>query len=289
MAVSTVTYRRLAYECQAAMSTTVLRRAMLEPEGTHLTLAGMLDSGVIRSGMRVQSVLAAATRWMSANYRSESLYKNLLIQRALANHHDLTLSSVLPEFRVSGSIADCVVLNGSAHAYEIKTELDSSAKLVKQLDDYRKAFEFVSVVVHHTTAAAYEALLAGTDVGLLVLGEDGYIERLRRAARDSSGLDVSAMAKSLRKAEYVWVAEQIGGAPVDVPPVALFRECLRIGETVPADEYRVLFEEALRKRRVAQERQLSRQQFQNVRHQLLTIGPTAEQLSNLSMWMSRKV
>ena len=44
------------------------------------------------------------------------------------------------------SVADMAVVNGSLHAYEIKGTFDSLARLPKQIADYSKVFDYVTVV-----------------------------------------------------------------------------------------------------------------------------------------------
>lgn len=52
------------------------------------------------------------------------------------------------ELNVGNSRLDFARINGHSFAYEIKTELDSLDKLEKQINDYSKVFEYVSVITH---------------------------------------------------------------------------------------------------------------------------------------------
>ncbi|OAB33135.1 hypothetical protein PMSD_15595 [Paenibacillus macquariensis subsp. defensor] len=54
------------------------------------------------------------------------------------------------ELNVGNSRLDFARFNGHSYAYEIKTELDSLDKLEKQINDYSKVFEYVSVITHMT-------------------------------------------------------------------------------------------------------------------------------------------
>lgn len=283
-------FRRQVFEANVVTSTATLRRVMASPTtGFTHDLAGMRTAGVVRRGMKFGTVLRSISAWMSEHYRSEPLYKNALVEQLLTDHHELSTSTVLPEFRLGDSIADCVILNGHAHAYEIKTELDRPTKLGKQLADYTRGFDRVSVVTHASLAHQYASLLNGTNVGLVVLEEAGRLSTRRDAVVDRSGLEVSSMVKALRKPEYTAIAEQIAGRRIVVPAVDHFRACLRVSETVGAADYRERFEATLRERRLAVLEKLGQSQFKEVRHQLLAIGPGDRQLANLSEWMNRKL
>jgi hypothetical protein len=94
------------------------------------------------------------------------------------------------------------------------------------------------------------------------------------------------MIKTLRRAEYVRIAEQITGAVVDAPATRLFRECFEIGRSVAPVDYGRLHEQELRKRKARAGVALGDERFTHVRHQLLTVDPTVGQLAQLGEWMS---
>lgn len=77
-------------------------------------------------------------------YPCERQIKYYLTKRFLRNSKEVTLF----EMRIEKSRLDFGRINGSSHAYEIKTELDTLNKLEKQINDYSKVFEFINVVVH---------------------------------------------------------------------------------------------------------------------------------------------
>ncbi len=64
------------------------------------------------------------------SYRNEYYFKNTLFNQ-LVKHYGLENSVVLDEFKIGGSIADFVFLNGEARVYEIKTAFDDLSKLKK--------------------------------------------------------------------------------------------------------------------------------------------------------------
>lgn len=65
-----------------------------------------------------------------------------LQQRFSDSEHDL----IVEEFGCKTARADVAVINGSLHAYEIKSDSDSLDRLSSQIDGYKGVFEFVTLV-----------------------------------------------------------------------------------------------------------------------------------------------
>jgi hypothetical protein len=79
----------------------------------------------IRKGSSVRNAISVAYRHLNEHYRSEYYYKNTIANKLLIERHDLNQTTLINEFRIGGSIADLVMVNGVNTVYEIKTELDS--------------------------------------------------------------------------------------------------------------------------------------------------------------------
>ena len=77
-------------------------------------------------------------------YPCERLIKYYLVRDFIKNSDETTIF----EMRVENSRLDIGRINGFSHVYEIKTELDSLNKLEKQVYDYSKVFEYITIVAH---------------------------------------------------------------------------------------------------------------------------------------------
>lgn len=77
--------------------------------------------------------------------KNETVIKYNLIKQFILNPDDIGLM----EFNVGNSRLDLGKINGNSYAYEIKTELDNTKRLEKQIEDYEKVFEFIYVVCHY--------------------------------------------------------------------------------------------------------------------------------------------
>ena len=68
-----------------------------------------------------------------------------LKQKYSDTEHDL----IVEEFGCKSARADVAVINGSLHAYEIKSDSDSLDRLPSQMDAYEGVFEYVTLVCGH--------------------------------------------------------------------------------------------------------------------------------------------
>lgn len=282
--------RRLAFEASLLTSTTTLRQAMKDPgAGVAHPLSGLRAGGVLTRQMTVENALGAVAVWMLANYRNEAVYKNAIANKVLVERHGWDRATLLSEFKVGTSVADCVVVNGHASVYEIKTELDNPAKLARQLADYRRVFRSVTVVTYRSLATLYKGLLADQPVGLVVLSDDGTLRTRRKAPAYDHDLSVGSMMKSLRKSEYTRIAELILGEHVDEPATRHFSRCMEIARSIPPLDYCRLLEDELRNRKPREQEAISSEAFRHVRHQLIKIDPNRKQMANASEWVTRRI
>lgn len=130
-------------------------------------------------------------------YDGEYLYGSKLLQ-TLAEYHPMP--SVLCEFNTADSRADMVTLiGGEAHAWEIKTENDSLARLNSQLKSYRQVFPYVYVLVHEKHLSAVREELPN-NTGIAVF-KDLNIYFHRHSQEDLSDFNFKSAADVLRKEE----------------------------------------------------------------------------------------
>lgn len=171
---------------------------------------------------------------LSKNYRAEYFFKNYLVLRRLLGRHSARTATMLTEFRVGSSKADCVILNGKSTCYEIKSEFDSLGRLRTQLQDYTKLFDEVYVVC---SMKNLESVMrdAPREVGVLVLNKRNFFQAERKSLPRASSVDREMLFKSLRKNEYVELVRLLTG---DMPRVAngkLFSVCFDVIKESPED------------------------------------------------------
>lgn len=175
----------------------------------------------------------AAYTLLERQYRCEYVIKNALIQQRtdVAESRSVNAFVGLP---VRMSIADVVVVDEHATAYEIKTDLDSFTRLDLQLFDYSMCFEHVYVVTSETKGLrALDA--APSHVGVLLTTDTGAISVARAAQTNHDRLDQSSLFRILRKNERLAIAQRHYGYVVDVPSARLYQRLAGLFAQLPLE------------------------------------------------------
>lgn len=173
---------------------------------------------------------------LEKKYRCEYIYKNTLFN-AIIKEHGLKLTLTLNEFKIGKSIADLVLLNGSAKIYEIKTELDSLDKLEKQISDYLKFADKIYIVTDDAHAAHLQIAYKDSSVGIMLLNEKNKLETVKEAASDSRHFDFDTLFKVLRKQEYLDLTMSNFGYTPNVPNTKIFRCCYALLREVNIEKF----------------------------------------------------
>lgn len=151
-------------------------------------------------------------------HRNEYVYKNSLLKKLIKEHAQKD-TVIFSEFKVGSSYADLVMFNGQSRAYEIKTELDNSVRLKKQLRDYKSFFQKVYIVTSENLVCKYRDIETG--VGIILLKYDKgrvKLETYREAERNDS-MDVEIIMQTLHTDEYKKIIRYFYG---ELPPVGSF-------------------------------------------------------------------
>lgn len=155
------------------------------------------------------------------DHRHEYIYKAALTQRILLGTHSLQTASMLTEFRVGKCKADIVILNGTATAYEIKSERDSLARLERQVEAYRNVFAKVYVIAGENHIDSVYAEI-DRDVGVLVLTGRQNISTVREAMHRPERTSALAIFDSIQLREAVLILRMLGAAVPDAPNTKLY-------------------------------------------------------------------
>lgn len=194
------------------------------------------------------TVVNRAYEVVRRTYRSEYFYKNTIASKILVGRHRARNVAFLPELHIGGSIADCVVINGSGVVYEIKTEFDSPEKLQSQVADYLRVFPLVNVVAHASAVGRYLRALEGTPVGLIAVGPRSRMSVAKVAVEDSASFDARVIFNVLRVEEAVRVIGQHYAEVPDVPSGHRYSALLSLAEEIPVAEFQRSAQTVLRDR-----------------------------------------
>jgi hypothetical protein len=181
------------------------------------------------------------------SYRSEYLIKNIVANKILLGKHSINTTKMLTEFRVGESKADILMLNGTSHIYEIKSEYDNLERLNKQINDYQEFAEFVSII---TTENHLNKLLLRTNenIGIITLTNNGSLKTIRKAASNIALFNPLLSFNSLRKSEYIQILQDFKHEIPDVPNTKIHTECKKIFAKINHNECQKNITKRLKKR-----------------------------------------
>lgn len=195
------------------------------------------------------SYLKYLYRQISINYRCEYVYKNELIELLIKKYaHSNTV--IFNEFRMQKSIVDLAMFNGNSRAFEIKTEYDTTRRLIGQLVDYTRVFQLCYVVIPANMLETYEKDIPPY-IGIVLMRESGGVLELdeARPAVENKNIDASMMMKCLRTKEYENVViEEFGKLP-DVPYYEMYEACEEKLYDMPPDKLHQYFLKEIEKRK----------------------------------------
>jgi hypothetical protein len=159
------------------------------------------------------------------NYRNEYIYKNTIIKKVLLGKHSLNTAYLINECRVGNSKADSVILNGTSTVYEIKSEFDTFNRLDTQLNDYKKAFEFIYIVIPSQSLEKLKLYLNDNDVGIIVLNKRNTLSIIQEAKSNKTHFDKKIIFELLRKKEYINIIKKYYGNIPNMPNTKIFTYC----------------------------------------------------------------
>lgn len=197
-----------------------------------------------------KSILENLYADLQSKYRSEYFYKNNLLNKYLLKQYSLATTSVFTEFKIGNSIADFVLLNGTARIFEIKTDLDGLEKLEKQLNDYRQFADLVYIV---TSSKYIDKLLldySNSTIGVIEFTHRNTFKEHKKAESNSNFFNHLTLFKALRKTEYLDIIDNYFGYIPDVPNTKIFRVCFELISSIEVIEFQKLTFNKLKKRKI---------------------------------------
>jgi hypothetical protein len=162
-------------------------------------------------------------------YRQEYIYKSAITKNILLGRHSLNTASMINEFRVGERKADAVILSGTSTAYEVKSDLDTLARLENQILEYRKVFASVYVVAGESYLEAV-CKIVPDDVGIMGLNRNYNISVERKAIDLPERTNPIDIFESIQLHESKMILQQMGIKTPDVPNTRMYDELRGIFE-----------------------------------------------------------
>lgn len=192
-----------------------------------------LLSELYEENISLQELFSSAYELLKRNYRSEYIYKNSLVKSILQQRHILQNSFIVPEFNVGLSKADLAVFNGTSTVYEIKSDLDNTAKLNRQLASYLEVFDKVFLVTHQALAIKVREHI-DRRVGILLLDSNCLMSTYRPAVSNKAYTNPSSIFGCMRRNEYNWVLQKLLSWSPNVSRSQMVTACNTLFSELPA-------------------------------------------------------
>lgn len=169
----------------------------------------------LHEDVKIKDVFNAYYNLLLSYYKNEYVYKNILIQDIKSNE-SLNNYALFSELNIGkDSRVDIAHFSQSNHAYEIKTEFDTFARLEKQLMDYAKGFEYVSVVIPESKLKSTLSLVSKS-IGIKVLNKDNSLHVYRGASSNLDLITHGGLFSLLHEKEFSSLMKKYSGHSVDL-------------------------------------------------------------------------
>lgn len=184
---------------------------------------------------------------LADNYQNEYVFKNEFLNNWLINELGETNSQIFSEFRVGNSIADLVMFNGCSKIFEIKTELDSDARLTLQLENYKKAFNQIFLIIPKSKLNSY--LKQESSIGLITYdpkADNSF--SLYRDAEINFEIDQLTIMSILHSNEYKSIVRKHYGNLPQMTSFNQYKVCSEMIFEIPIANLNKLFIDTMKKR-----------------------------------------
>jgi len=184
---------------------------------------------------------------LALNYQNEYIFKNEFLNEWLISEIGEDNSKVFSEFRVGNSVADLVMFNGCSKVFEIKTEFDSDFRLPLQLENYKKAFNQIYLIVPETKLSLYEKY--DSTIGLITFNSSNENSfEVNRSALNNPEIDPQILMSILHTNEYKSIVKKHFGYLPEMTSFNQFKICSELICEIPKIELNKLFITQIKKR-----------------------------------------
>lgn len=187
---------------------------------------------------------------LEQEYRNEYVFKNTFLNTMLLDHYALDTTVAFNEFRVGDAIADLVLMNGISKAFEIKSELDSDARLIGQLSEYQQVFDECYIVIPKSQYKHYSSKV-DKSVGIILfeMKNGEYTMTQRRKAKRNKTVDVDTLMRTVRCDEYKAMVRASYGELPQVSAFDMYEACRDKLKCLSSRKLHNLFLETVKKRK----------------------------------------
>lgn len=184
---------------------------------------------------------------LETHYQNEYVFKNAFLNEWLIKEIGQCNTKVFNEYRVGNAIADLAMFNGNSKVFEIKTEFDSDSRLAHQLENYRKAFNQIFLIIPESKLSLYKKYDDG--VGLITFKSNQEQKfTLQRVAINNSEVDAETIMHILHTSEYKAIVKSYYDHLPEMTSFNQFNKCRDLIKKIPSQVLNTYFIEQMKNR-----------------------------------------
>lgn len=185
---------------------------------------------------------------LEKNYPNEYVLKNEFLNKWLKKELGTNNSAIFNEFRIGKAIADLAMFNGISKVFEIKTILDKEYRLSNQIQEYRKIFNEVYIIVPDVLLTKYSNY--DESIGIITFDSNSKKFKIVQRAKRNKELNPETLMEVLHTKEYLEITEEYYEQLPQMNSFNQFEICKGLISKIPQKELNDLFLSKMKKRKI---------------------------------------
>jgi len=193
-------------------------------------------------------ILKNTYKRLEKGYPNEYIVKNEFLNRFLKKELGNENSIIYNEYRIGKAIADLAMFNGISKVFEIKTVLDKEYRLSNQIQEYKKIFNEIYVIVPTTQLSKY--INYDKSIGIITYdNENKKFELIQKSERNYE-IDKDVVMEVLHTKEYIQIVNVYFKELPEMNSFNQFQICKELIKKIPNEKLNKLFLETMKKRNI---------------------------------------
>ncbi|WP_396152359.1 sce7726 family protein [Flavobacterium sp.] len=185
---------------------------------------------------------------LEKKYPNEYVLKNEFLNKWLKKELGTNNSVIFNEFRIGKAIADLAMFNGVSKVFEIKTILDKEYRLSNQINEYKKIFNEVYIIVPKVLLSKYSSY--DNSVGIISFDSCSKEFELIQKAKRINNIDSNTLMEVLHTKEYLEISKAYFGQLPEMNAFNQFDICKELISKIPQNDLNNLFLSTIKKRNI---------------------------------------
>ncbi len=202
----------------------------------------------IYQGNSYLDILKKTYKMLGKHYPYEYIIKNEFLNQWLKKELGRNNSVIFNELRIGKAIADLAMFNGVSKVFEIKSILDKEFRLSKQIQEYKKLFNEVYIIVPKVQLSKY--IEYDKCVGIITYDSDFRQFALVQKSPLNNKIDKDVIMEILHTKEYLKITKSYYKELPEMNTFVQFETCKKLIANIPNNALNKLFLEVIKERKI---------------------------------------